>query len=333
MFEEFPSLHPLMVHFPIVLILLAVPFQAVVVWKNWEQINMATTILMGLAFLSSVAVSTIFHALVTEDAPKAILSAFHKHEKFAQYTMWMSGFTLALKSIGDFYKIRRRSYQFVVLSAAIATAILLSIAGHHGAALVHIEGVGPMGKYLMAHDQTGGHNESIDHGMDSETYGESEHDENDGHHALDSTSKTSNGDQGMKHDVNETMDHDMDQNKSKEGDAMKDMDHGDMKSMKIGTKKEMDHAKDMKDMDHGDMKSMKYGTTKEMDHAKDMKDEDMEGMEHTDKGVTHPMVMDSTTGMTMPGMIMPGMQMNNPMDTFKFKDNNPARKKTKSKSE
>ena len=333
MFEEFPSLHPLMVHFPIVLILLTVPFQAIVVWKNWDQIRWATLILMGLAFISAVAVSTIFHALVAEDAPEAILRVFQQHEKFAQYTMWMSGFTLALKSIGDFYKIRRRSYQFVVLSAAIATAILLSIAGHHGAALVHIEGVGPKGKYLMAHDHTGGHNGSADQGMDNKTHGESDHDEDDGHHDMDSTSKTSSGNQGMDHDGNETMDHDIDQNKSKEEDAMKDMDHGDMKSMKNGAKKEMDHSKDIKDIDHGDMKSMKNGTKKEMDHTKDMEDKDMVDMKHTNKGDTHQMDMDSTAGMTMPGMIMPGMQMNNPMDTFKFKDNNPARKKSKSKSE
>ena len=332
MFKDFPSLHPLMVHFPIVLILLTVPFQAVVVWKNWDQIRWATLILMGLAFLSSLAVSTIFHALVAEDAPEAILNVFHQHEKFAQYTLWMSGFTLVLKSIGDSYKIRRRSYQLVVLSAAIVTSILLSIAGHHGAALVHIEGVGPKGNYLMAHDHTGGHNESTDHGMDSETQNESEHDSSDGHHDMDSPSKTENGDQGMDHDANETMNQDMAPNKS-EGDAMKEMDHGDMKSTKNGTKEEMDHAKDMKDMkemDHGNMESTKNGTKKEMDHTNDMKDKGMGDMIHTDKGNTHQMDMDSTKGMTMPGMIMPGMQMNNPMDTFKFKDNNPARKKSKS---
>jgi len=49
MFEEFPSLHPLMVHFPIVLILLTVPFQAAVVWKNWQQILVTSPIFLRLA--------------------------------------------------------------------------------------------------------------------------------------------------------------------------------------------------------------------------------------------------------------------------------------------
>ena len=333
MFRDFPSLHPLVVHFPIVLILLTVPFQAIVVWKNWEQIRWATLILMGLAFVSAIAASTIFHAHIAEDAPQAIMSVFHQHEKFARYTMWMSGFTFILKAVGDFYKIVRRSYQYIVLSAAIVTAILLSISGHHGASLVHIQGVGPMGKYLMTHDHAEGHNKSTDHGMENETHGESEHDDNDGHHDMDSTNKTENEDPGMNHDVNETMDHDMAPHKSKEGDAMKEMDHGDMKSTKNGTKKEMDHAKDMNEMDHGDMKAMKNGTNKDMDHAKDMKDKNMDNMQHMDNSDTHQMDMDKTTGMTMPGMVMPGMQMKNSLDTFKFKDNNPARKKSKSKSE
>ena len=90
MFNDFPSLHPLIVHFPLVLILLTVPFQAAVVWKNWQQIRWTTLFIMAAAFLSSLLASTVFHAEPTEDAPKEALNMFAVHEQYAFLTLWMS---------------------------------------------------------------------------------------------------------------------------------------------------------------------------------------------------------------------------------------------------
>jgi uncharacterized membrane protein len=166
MFKEFPSLHPLIVHFPIVLILLAAAFQVVVVWKpHWRQIRWTTLFIMASAFFSALAASTIFHAMPSADAPKAAMEIFEVHEKYAQLTLWMSGITLLLKSIGIFFKIDRRLYEVIVLIAAIIAAIFLSIAGHHGAKLTHVAGVGPMGRYLMK-DHGGSHDEKDMEGMD-----------------------------------------------------------------------------------------------------------------------------------------------------------------------
>lgn len=149
MFSDFPSLHPLIVHFPIVLILLAALFQALVTWKNWQQIRWATLFIMAGAFLSALAAGTVFHAMPSDDAPKAAMEIYRSHDQYAQYTIWMSGITLLLKGIGDFLKIHRRTYDGVVLVAAVLAAIFLSVTGHHGARLVHVAGVGPMGRYLM----------------------------------------------------------------------------------------------------------------------------------------------------------------------------------------
>lgn len=293
MFKDFPSFHPLVVHFPIVLILLSVAFQAVILWKpQWQQIRWATLIIMGGAFLSALAASTLFHAMIAPDAPKEAMAVFEEHEKYAQYTLWMSGITFLVKGIGDFYKLFRRSYQLIILVAAIVTATFLSITGHHGARLTHIAGVGPMGKYLMK-DNGDGHGEKEMEGIDMHR---------------DSTGHLSDSMPGMKNmpgmDTMENM------------PGMKDM--KDMKSMK-GTKdmknmKGMDTKKSMKDMK--DMKNMPG-----MDTMKNMKD--MSGMD---------------TMKNMKGMDnmknMPGMDMkNNPMDTFRFKDNNPARRKSTEKKQ
>lgn len=298
MFKDFPSLHPLVVHFPIVLILLVAAFQGVVFWKpQWHQIRWATLIIMGLAFISALAASTLFHAMIAPNAPKEALAIFEEHEKYAQYTLWMSGITFLVKGIGDFYKLFRRSYQLIVLLFAIVTAVFLSIAGHHGAKLTHVAGVGPMGKYLMK-DHSGSHDEKDMEGMDMQG---------------DSTMQMNDSMPAMKNMPG------MDTMNSIDMKNMQGMDT--MKNMKgIDDMKNMKDMKDMKDMPGmGKMKDMKnmpgmdtMKNMKGMDNMKDMKD--MPGMDSS-------MKMGDMKNMNMP--------MKSPMDTFRFPDNNPGRKKAK----
>lgn len=292
MFKEFPSLHPLIVHFPIVLILLAAVLQIVVVWKSdWRQIRWTTFFIMAGAFLSSLSASTVFHAMPSADAPKAAMEIFEEHEKYAQLTLWMSGITLLVKGIGIFFRINKRSYSVLVLIAAIVTAIFLSITGHHGARLTHVAGVGPMGRYLMKGH--GGHDENDMKTMDMG----------------DSTMKMTDTMPGMNNMPRmDTMSN------------MKDMDMKDMPGMK--DMNDMPGMKDMKKMDMKNMKDMDMKNMLSMDTMSNMKDMDMKNMPG----------MDTMKNMNMNNMKdmkdMPGMNMKtNPMDTLRFPDNNPARKK------
>ncbi|RTL60011.1 MAG: hypothetical protein EKK37_03985 [Sphingobacteriales bacterium] len=303
MFKDFSSLHPLVVHFPIVLILLSAALQAVLVWKYLKQIKWVTLIIMAGAFFSSLAASTIFHAEPSADAPKAALEIFEQHEKYAQLTLWMSGITFLLKGIGIFFKINRRSFEIIVLVAAIIAAVFLSIAGHHGARLTHVAGVGPMGKYLMKGHGAGGDMEGMDMKSDS----------------------------AMK--MNDTMPGMNNMDKMPEMDKMKMDSSMNMKNMNMpgmdknaGMKgmKGMDKVKDMKNMSGMDkMKNMK---DMGMDSSMNMKD--MNNMQRMDKTkMDSSMNMKDMNKMDMPGMDNMKMPAKNPMDTLRFPDNNPTRKK------
>ena len=324
MFKDFPSLHPLAVHFPIVLILLSAALQAVLVWKDLKQIKWVTLVIMGGAFFSSLAASTIFHAEPSADVPKAALEIFEQHEKYAQLTLWMSGITFLLKSIGIFFKINRRSFEIIVLIAAIIAAIFLSLAGHHGAKLTHIAGVGPMGRYLMkGHGEGGDMKDMKDIDMKN-----------------DSSMKMTDTMPGMNNiDKMPGMDN-MNKDSSMNMKDMKDMNMPGM-NKKTGMKdmkgmKGMDKMKDMKNMPGMDkMKDMK---DMKMDSSMDMKDmNNMPGMDKMkmDSSMNmkdmKDMKMDSSMNMknmnNMPGMDNMKMPVKNPMDTLRFPDNNPARKK------
>lgn len=299
MFRDFPSIHPLVVHFPIVLILLVVPLQVMSLWKpNWPQVRwIAFTVIAG-AFISALAASTLFHAMIAPNAPKIALAIFEEHEKYAQLTLWMSGITLLLKSIGIFFKINKRLFEGIVLIAAIIAAIFLSIAGHHGARLTHVEGIGPKGNYLMK-KHGGNHDKNMD-GMDM---------------GDDSTMQMNDTMPAMKNIPGmDTMSNmkDMDMKNMPGMKDMKEMNMKDMKGMN------MKKTKDMKDMDMNNMPGM--------DTMSNMKDMDMKNMPGMD-------TMKNMKDMDMKNMKdmkdMPGMNMkNNPMDTLRFPDNNPARKKS-----
>lgn len=153
MFSDFPNLHPLVVHLPIVLLLLSAALQALLVYKDWPPVKWITMGVMTGGFLGALAASTVFHAMPMGLSPRAA-AVFEAHEKFASYTLWLSGITLLLAGVGTFFKIQRRAYGILVLVSAVATAGVLSVAGHRGAQLVYVEGVGPQGRLL---DKSHGH--------------------------------------------------------------------------------------------------------------------------------------------------------------------------------
>jgi uncharacterized membrane protein len=384
MFSDFPNLHPLVVHLPIVLLMLSAALQALVVYKDWPPVKWLTIGIMAGGFLGAVAASTIFHAMPSGLPPRAA-AVFAAHEKFAGYTMWLSGITLLLAGVGVFFKLQRRAYEVLVLVSAVAMAGVLSGAGHRGAQLVYVEGVGPQGSMV---DKNHGHHGGGDAmpGMEMEAGGPEEQGSADDHH--DDAPPVSSGQQSAsdKPTSNDMPGMDMKgPSASKVGNTtpnqMGDMDMSGAKpagqgrpaiqpgAMQNMPGMKMPASKSAQPMPKG-MDMGRPANRKPMTEMAGM--ENMPGMNKPAAGAKKPAKaksgMEGMEGMgnmadmpglkapgskqpkqampamgnmgNMPGMekvqalpatgTMPGMSMpDNPMDKFRFEDNNPARNKPK----
>ncbi|UOR00178.1 hypothetical protein MUN81_22185 (plasmid) [Hymenobacter sp. 5317J-9] len=332
-------------HVPIVLILLGAALQVVLVFKDWEQVRWGTLLILAGGFAGALAASTTFHAMPTGLAPRAA-AVFAAHEKFAGYTLWLSGITLLLRGIGQFFQIQRRAYEILVLGFALAAAGVLSVAGHRGAQLVYVEGVGPQGHLVSKHHghddeagampgmemEAGGHNDKAGADEHAEKGASGQQLPAEKPHSADmpgmdmSSPKPASPARpaakpgamadmtGMKMpaaNTSQKMPPGMKMNRSASPNQRKEMPGmapmPGMKSQSAGAKKPGKAQAGMEGM--ADMPGMKMPAAQPAPAPGNMAD--MPGME---KGQAKPAMGN-----------MPGMSMPNPLDKFRFKDNNPAR--------
>lgn len=149
--SEFPTLHPLIVHFPIMLIILAAVLQLLSLRVFQKEIGW---LVLALAFVGAITAwlsSNTFHPHtvgLTESAQQLLL----EHEQYASLTFWFTVAGLAVKALSNFVLKRAWWSESVATLLLIGAAVAVAIAGHHGAELVHKEGVGPRGDFLEAHD-------------------------------------------------------------------------------------------------------------------------------------------------------------------------------------
>ena len=149
--HPFPSLHPLIVHFPIVLLLLAAPGQLLAIVRRSAELRFVALVLVLLGTIGAWLAGGPFHPHTT-GLSAAAKEALRSHDLFATWTLWLATTGTALK-IAEWLPALRavRALQWAALLVITAAAGTVSVTGHHGAVLTHLHGVGPQGKFLEIH--------------------------------------------------------------------------------------------------------------------------------------------------------------------------------------
>jgi uncharacterized membrane protein len=144
----FSTLHPLVVHFPIVLLIIAAFLQLIGLFytkNNWDYI---TLFLLAGGALGAYLSGSYFHPH-TEGLTHEAHEILERHELFASLTLISSIAALLLKVVAMFvFKSRKRVFEIITALVLLFSAVSVSVAGHWGAYLTHVEGVGPQGKYI-----------------------------------------------------------------------------------------------------------------------------------------------------------------------------------------
>ena len=153
-FADFPTLHPLVVHFPIVLILGALVLQVLNVYFKKRECSLVIIGILGCATISSLIASFAIHPH-TENLARNVMEVLEYHEIAAYLATWLSVASLALKIFHVKFKANVASLKYVVASLLFIATAAVSIAGHLGSQLVHLEGVGVKGEYLIKQSANG----------------------------------------------------------------------------------------------------------------------------------------------------------------------------------
>lgn len=151
--KDFPRLHPMVVHFPIVFLLLAFIAQLLSLFFLKKELGFASLIFVILGFIGAYIAANIFHG---GDPDPKILDAisrsnFEKHELYAYYTVWISGIAALLKIINQFIFKRNFFGEILITVLLVASTYTIIVTGDMGARLVHIDAIGVQGNKIPEH--------------------------------------------------------------------------------------------------------------------------------------------------------------------------------------
>ncbi|CAH1002593.1 hypothetical protein LEM8419_03465 [Neolewinella maritima] len=144
---EFSNLHPLVVHVPIMLLLLATCTQLATffIWK--EPLDWITLLLLAGGVAGALAASNFTHPH-THGLTPAAQQVLNLHDTYAGWTLGLSVAALVMKGVSLWILRGRRWLEIVVLLAVGGSASTVGMAAHYGGTLVYIHGVGVQGNYM-----------------------------------------------------------------------------------------------------------------------------------------------------------------------------------------
>lgn len=150
--EEFPNYHPLLVHFPIVILLIAFFMQLFGFFIKSDIYHKIILALAALGYASAYFAAAWRHPHVDPEMVNDVVrSVFEEHEFYAKWAVYLGGAGAIAKAVELYFK---RKMVWVILTTLLmaGAAASVSISGHHGAELVHKHGVGAQGRFLETHE-------------------------------------------------------------------------------------------------------------------------------------------------------------------------------------
>jgi len=152
--EDFPKLHPMIVHFPIVLIILALISQLLSFFILKDELSWATIVLITGGFIGAFFASNVFHGgdLDVSVLHPIVKETFERHEKYADITVWLSGIAMLFKIISHFIFKKKLISEIIVAGLLLGATYTIAVTGDMGARLVYIQTIGVQGNQLPKHD-------------------------------------------------------------------------------------------------------------------------------------------------------------------------------------
>ena len=157
--NTFPTLHPLIVHFPIVLLLLSLLTQFAGLFVFRKELNWITLLLVFGGLIGAYVAAQLVHPHTTGLTETATW-VLENHERYADYTLWTALSAFLLKAVSMFLLKKKVWMEVIILVVLAASAYSVSEASHYGAQLLHIEGVGSQGNYLEQPDTKSNHSDN-----------------------------------------------------------------------------------------------------------------------------------------------------------------------------
>jgi len=154
----YPTYHPMVVHGPIVLLILAALLQLVVLAKPSSSLNWLTLVLAAGGAVGSYIAGTLVHPH-TDGLSDSAQAALDLHETYADYTLWLGMAGTLLKGIALWRPVRW--LEGLTAVTLMGAGIAVGLAAHQGGALTYLYGIGPRGAYLEQHDE--GHSDGNRH--------------------------------------------------------------------------------------------------------------------------------------------------------------------------
>src|SRR5690606_7045015 len=140
-----PNIHPIIVHFPLVLLIIAVLFDLVgLALTKFDWIKKSALLLYFLGTIAA-AVAFITGNIASDsiEIPANAFSTINEHADWDEITLWFfSIYTIVRLSIGIFLKSFKKVFVIPIVFAGLLGIYFLYQTGDHGAQLVFGYGLG-----------------------------------------------------------------------------------------------------------------------------------------------------------------------------------------------